>query len=127
MQATSSMAGPEEESVVSDYKLMMLTNARPGREADLVRWYESHLDDMLRLPGVTAAQCFDFDTELSVEPDAAYKYLAVYDISTDDLGETLSAMQRAAGTPDMPMTDAMDPKTSAVVYRARGPRRTKAS
>jgi hypothetical protein len=107
-----------------DYKLLMLTNSLPGRDADLVECYDKHLDDMLRLPGVIAAQCFDYDTELSVEPSAAYRYLAVYDISTDDLTETLSAMQRAVGTDAMPMTGAMDPKTSAVIYRARGARRS---
>ncbi len=110
---------------MTDYKLVMLTNAKPGRDDEFKTWYEGHLGDMLRLPGVTAAQCFDRDIEISVEPGAAYNYLAVYDITTSDLSHTLSTLQKSVGTAAMPMSDAMEPKTWAVVYRARGPRRTR--
>ena len=91
---------------MADYKLIMLSNSKPGRQAELVEWYEGHLDDMLRIPGVVGAQCFDYDA--AINDPHAYKNLAVYDISTDDLSETLAAIQRTAGTAEMPMTDAMD-------------------
>jgi hypothetical protein len=112
---------------MNEYKLMMLTNAKPGREDELKDWYERHLDDMLKLPGVVGAQCFDADTDISSASPSPYKYLAVYDISTDDLSSTLAALQGAVGTSAMPMSDALDPASSAVIYRARGPRRHKAS
>jgi hypothetical protein len=110
---------------MTEYRMTMLTNAKPGRDAEFKNWYEGHLDDMLRLPGVVAAQCFDFDTELSVEPVSEYRYLAIYEFDTDNLGETLGALQAAVGTAAMPMSDAMAPKTHAVVFRARGERRMK--
>jgi hypothetical protein len=105
-----------------EYKLMMLTNASPGRDADLLKWYEGHLGDMLRIPGVTGAQCFDHLQDISVAPPAAalFKYLAVYDISTEDLGHTLTTLQSAVMSGEMAMSDALDPNTSAIVYRARG-------
>ena len=108
-----------------EYKMTMLTNAKPGRDAEFKTWYERHLDDMLRLPGVVAAQCFDFDTELSARPVSEYRYLAIYEFDTDNLAETLGALQTAVGTEAMPMSDAMEPKTAAAVYRARGARHVK--
>ena len=108
-----------------DYKLIMLTNAKPGRDEEFKTWYNAHLDDMLRVPGVTGAQCFDQDTTMSPGAGGAYKYLAVYDISTADLGHTLSTLGASVGTDAMPMSDAMAPETWAVVYKARGPHRKK--
>jgi hypothetical protein len=109
---------------MADYKLIMLSNAKPGRDDEFKKWYEGHLGDMLRIPGVVGAQCFDYEMELSEKPEAAFKNLAVYDITTDDLGQTLTALQKAAGTEAMPMSSAMDPKTSAVIYKARGKRKS---
>lgn len=106
---------------MAEYKLMMLTNAVAGRDTDLLNWYEGHLRDILRIPGFTGAQCFDYVKDISISPPPAplFKYLAVYDIRTDDLNLTLSALRDAAGTEAMPMSDALDPHTSAIVYRAR--------
>jgi hypothetical protein len=110
---------------MADYKLIMLSNAKPGRDEEFKKWYEGHLDDMLRIPGVTSAQCYDYDMELSEKPESKFKYMAIYDLATNDLPQSLLALQKAAGTDAMPMSDAMDSKTSAIIYRARGPRRTR--
>ena len=48
---------------MTGYRMTMLKNAKSGRDEEFKKCYESHLDDMLRLPGVVAAQCFEFDTE----------------------------------------------------------------
>jgi hypothetical protein len=110
---------------VADYKLIMLTNAKAGRDEEFKKWYdERHLGDMLRIPGVKGAQTFDSNMVMSPDPASTYKYLAVYDITTEDLSHTLGSLQKAAGTDAMPMSDAMDPKTWAVVYRARSTRRS---
>jgi hypothetical protein len=108
---------------MAEYKLIMLSNAQPGRDDEFKKWYEGHLNDMLRIPGVVGAQCYDYDMELSAKPEGAYKYMAIYDISTNDLSHTLTTLQKSAGTSAMPMSDAMNPKTSAVVYKARGQRK----
>ncbi len=110
---------------MADYKLIMLSNAKPGRDEEFKTWYQRHLNDMLRIPGVTAAQCYDYDMELSEKPEAKFKYMALYEITTDDLPQSLMALQKAAGTDAMPMSDAMDAKTSAIIYRTRGPRLTR--
>jgi hypothetical protein len=115
----------KEKRPMADYRLIMLSNAKTGRDEEFKKWYERHLDDMLRIPGVTAAQTYDYDMELSERPEAKFKYMALYEIATDDLSQSLMALQKAAGTDAMPMSDAMDPKSSAIVYRARGPRRTR--
>jgi hypothetical protein len=110
---------------MSDYRLIMLSNAEPGKDEEFKKWYEGHLDDMLKIPGVVSAQVFDYNMELSEKPESAFKNLAVYEISTDDLGQTLKALQAAAGTDAMPMSSAMSPKTSAVIYKARSKRKSK--
>jgi len=108
-------------ATMPEYRLMMLTNAVAGRDKELLKWYEGHLGDILRIPGFNGAQCFDHVQDISVLPPPAplFKYLAVYDISTDDLNQTLSALRDVAGTAAMPMSDALDPHTSAIIYRAR--------
>jgi hypothetical protein len=108
---------------MTDYKLIMLSNALPGKDEEFKKWYDRHLDDMLKIPGVVGAQCFDYHMELSEKPESPFKNMAVYEISTEDLTHTLKALQGAAGTDAMPMSSAMDPKTLAVVYKARGKRK----
>jgi len=41
------------------FRMIMLSQAQPGRESDYERWYdEIHIPDMLQVPGFTAVQRF---------------------------------------------------------------------
>ena len=105
------------------YKFVVMTNSCDGREDDLERWYtdghvddmldefkrwykDQHLGDVLRVPGFVGAQ--RFDAVLDVEPQTPYRYLAVYDIETDDLDGLFAECARRDGTPLMPSSDALD-------------------
>lgn len=67
------------------------TNCDPAREAAFNEWYDTvHLPDILQTPGFVRARRFvqkDFR-------DGRGKYLAIYDIETDDIGRTMHERAR---------------------------------
>ncbi len=105
------------------YKLVVLTNPVEGREDDYNAWYEGrHLDDILKVPGFTQAQRFVVDNPLPGAPPT-HKYLAIYDFESDDLAATMQIFLANGGTEKMPISDALAPDASPVVYRVIGPAR----
>ena len=95
-----------------------------GRDTEYNRWYsEQHVGDVLRVPGVVAAQRFRL-----AQPDngAPGPYLAVYEIESDDVQQTLAHIASRAGTADMPISSALDVKSvTALAYEAITERRTR--
>ena len=60
------------------------------------------LDVLLKVDGFVAAQRF----KIAPKPDDdGPKYLAIYEIETDDINATLGMVRHRAGTPDMPMSE----------------------
>src|SRR5262249_41638932 len=98
------------------YKLLVLTNAVPGRDDEFNRWYnEQHIPDALDVPGFAAAQRFALAPEQM--PGAApgrWRYLAIYDIESDSLKATMTESMSRAGTARMPQSDAADHSSSAI-------------
>lgn len=85
------------------YKFMAQCNAFDGREADFNAWYDGqHLPDMLKIPGFISAERF------TLVGDGTYRFLAIYEMDTDDLGATLGEIDRRAGSEAMPISDAID-------------------
>lgn len=85
------------------YKLVALSNAVAGRDDDYNEWYQSqHMPDVLAVPGFVAAE------RLQVLGDGPYKYLAIYEIETDDIGAVLAEFSKRPGTELMPVSDALD-------------------
>jgi hypothetical protein len=92
--------------------LVVVSNSTPGQDDEYNRWYtEQHLDDVLRVPGVVAAQRFKvaFDGAKSL----LGPYLAIYEIETDDSKPAdpkaiFDAMAKAGEAGLMPMTPAID-------------------
>jgi hypothetical protein len=92
--------------------LVVLSDAAsPAQDAEYNRWYtEQHLDDVLRVPGVVAAQRFKvaFDAAKTVPAP----YLAIYEIETADENADPKAifagLAKAAEAGQMPMTPAMN-------------------
>jgi hypothetical protein len=84
------------------------TNPVEGKEDEYNDWYEhQHLDDILRLPGFVSAQRFRLaDTDPA--QSAAQRYLAIYEIETDDINAVNMTMVAAAGGPSLPLSDALD-------------------
>ena len=92
-----------------------------GREDEFNRWYDdTHLPEMLQVPGFVAGRRYALTGPIAADRP---RFLAVYEIETDDLAATLQALSAAA--PTMTVSDAMDqPATVIDLYEVLGERRT---
>lgn len=93
------------------YLFLAFTNPTEGNEAEFNRWYdEQHLDDVINIPGFVSARRFrlaerqfQFNTQ-----QQEHRYLAMYEIETDDIGEVMRDLESRVGTPEVVMVDAID-------------------
>jgi hypothetical protein len=104
---------------MSRHIFAVLTNPVEGREAEFNAWYDRHLHDILRLPGLVSAQRF----RLSPEQSAAtpYRYLVLYEIETNDLAETIRKLKARDGTDEIPATTALASGVLASFFQPIGP------
>jgi hypothetical protein len=101
---------------MAKYTFVVLSNpTTPGQEAEYNEWYNKiHIPDVLNVPGFVAAQRFTLaDAQLGDGPHA-HRYLALYEIETDDAKATLNELQKRVGTADMVMSDGIDMKGISV-------------
>jgi hypothetical protein len=83
--------------------LLAFSNPLEGREDEFNAWYnERHLDDVLKVPGYISAQRFELSST-QMMPDGPYRYLAIYEVGTDDL-EAAPAVLQSMTPKDMPVT-----------------------
>ncbi len=95
---------------MAKYTFVVLTNPTAGNEVEYNRWYnERHIPDVLNVPGIVAAQRFTL-AESQMGDKNPHRYLALYEIETNDLAGTLNELKARAGTADMVMSDAIDLK-----------------
>jgi len=106
------------------YAYLVFTQPASGLDAEYNRWYsEQHLGDVLRVPGFVSAQRFNLTQG---DGPAPAPYLAVYEFESDDVNRTLSSLAERAGTPDMPLSPALDLATvKTFVYEVIGDRKTR--
>lgn len=97
---------------------VVMTRPTAGQDAEFNRWYdEQHVPDVLRVPGFVG--CRRFSLGVGQDPNA-FSYLALYDMETDDPAAVLAELNKRAGTPQMPLSPALDVTTvSATLYTAR--------
>ena len=96
------------------YIFLAFTNPTEGREEEYNRWYDTqHLADVINVPGFVAAHRFrlaparfQFDTKAQ-----EHRYLALYEIETDDIAAVMKELASRVGTPEVLMTDAIDMST----------------
>ena len=89
------------------FKLLVFSDPVKGGEKEFNDWYTGrHLADIVALPGFTAAQRF----KLQGIPlgACANKYLAIYEMETDDPDGVIANMFSLRGTPAMPIPPAFD-------------------
>ena len=93
---------------MATYNIIVLSNPVAGREAEFNEWYaKPHIPDVLKCPGVVTAQRFRrVDSRSS--PNATHKYVARYEVETDDLDATMAEIRSRRGGPQMLMSDAFD-------------------
>jgi hypothetical protein len=97
---------------MAKYTFVVLSNpTTPAQEAEYNEWYNKiHIPDVLNVPGFVAAQRFTLaDAQLGDGPHA-HRYLALYEIETDDAKGALKELQKRVGTADMVISDGIDMK-----------------
>jgi hypothetical protein len=97
---------------MAKYTFVVLSNpTTPGQEAEYNEWYNKvHIPDVLNVPGFLAAQRFKLaDAQLGDRP-RAHRYLALYEIESNDAKATLKELEKRIGTADMVMSDGIDMK-----------------
>ena len=93
--------------------LVVLTNAVDGQDDEYNEWYDNqHLKDVLALDGYVAAQRFGL-AEPGPSTELSHRYLALYEIETDDLAKVHEGLGAAANTPAMPISPAL--KSGSVI------------
>ena len=80
------------------FKMIALTRPVEGREDEYNDWYQNvHLPEICAVPGVVGAQRYKLAAPLMGFDSRPY--LAIYDIESDDIRQTLGAFAQAKRTP----------------------------
>lgn len=91
------------------YKMVVLINAQDGREDEMNEWFTgTHMPDALKIPGYRSGQRFRLTEPQREGASRQWKYLAIYDIETDDLDGVITELKTRQGTPLMVGTDTLE-------------------
>ena len=95
--------------------LVVLSNAVEGREEEYNDWYtNTHLRDILALPGFVSAQRFKLSDE-QLRKKGPHKYLAIYEIDGEDPKKALDALRKAIKE-GMNISSALDTDVTSWVF-----------
>jgi hypothetical protein len=101
---------------MAQYVFVVYTNPITGQDEAYHDWYNNqHLGDVTRIPGYIAAQRFEF-VPIAGTTQLTHRYLALYTVETDDLAATHEALMAAAGSPALPLSDALDRDGAVMSY-----------
>jgi hypothetical protein len=97
--------------------MVVQSKAVDGKDAEYNEWYDSqHFGDICAIPGVTGGRRLEQVMTVAGEP--GLKYLAIYDIETDDIGALMAEMGRRGAEGLMPISDALDaPASQLWIYQ----------
>jgi len=81
---------------MAKYTFVVLTNPVEGKEDEYNKWYnQHHIPDVISVPGFVSGHRFRLaDTQFGGEASRAFKYLALYEIETDDLPALSARFQK---------------------------------
>jgi len=97
------------------YKFLVFSNPVAGREDDYNDWYtNTHVAEVTAIPGFTGAQRFRLVPGEGPQPD--HRYLAIYDIESENVGEVMQELVVRGTSGGMQMSDAIDPQVSTFLY-----------
>lgn len=81
--------------------LVVLSNCSEGTDDAFNNWYtNTHLPDVIRVPGFSAAQRFRIsDTQMAGDGDTPYKYLAIYEVDADEVTVPRDGLRETSANP----------------------------
>jgi hypothetical protein len=92
---------------MANYKMIVFTDPAPGREDEYNDWYNNvHLRDLCSVPGFVSAQRFKLEGMIAGELPT--RYLAIYEMDTDDPAKVMAKVGEQAAAGAMILSDAMD-------------------
>jgi len=81
---TGARPQPKRETLMEKHLFVGFTNPVEGEEDAFNAWYSDvHLKDVLKVPGIVAAQRFKLSDVQRDKPPFPWRYLALYEIETD--------------------------------------------
>lgn len=105
---------------MANYILMVFTDPMPGQEDEYNRWYDDiHITELLeKVPGIESAKRY---TEDATSPESLdRKYLAIYELETDDPNTVMADLARLAESGEMNVSPALDGDNSRLmIFKAR--------
>lgn len=108
------------------YISVVLSNPVPGREEEFNDWYSNqHVPDVLAIPGVIAASRYRRIGESAAPPFGRFRYMAMYELETNDLRALFRELNARVGTARMPMHDALAPELGFHDWEVLLPRQVK--
>lgn len=97
------------------YRMFVFSNPSEGLEEEYNDWYNNqHLSDVVQVDGIVAAQRFAVDSSPGDSTPPPFRYLAIYELETDDVGKVLDELRIRAGTPQMPRSPALGQVSIAI-------------
>ena len=110
---------------MAKYSMVVMTNCEPGTDAEFNDWYDRiHLPDVLRVPGIVAAQRYKLTAEQRRTTHPGWGYLAIYEVETRNLKATYEVMDREL--PKAYKSPSMNKTTWAYFFQPIGKRQVKA-
>jgi len=80
---------------------IVMSNPIEGKEEEYNDWYSNiHLQEVVKIDGFISAQRFKL-TEGQQMDNQPYKYMAIYEIENEEIGDTIKELNEAAGTLNM--------------------------
>ena len=95
---------------------LVYSNPVEGMEEEYNQWYNNvHLKEVLQIDGFNSAQRFELTSAQLVE-EQEYKYLAMYEIDSDDVEGATQRLIEAASWLDM--SPALDLKLHVSIFKS---------
>lgn len=101
----------------ANYYFLSFVNGLPGREAEYDKWYlERHIHEVLAAPDFVAAQRFTLERTVTQELFHPFRYLAVYELCSDDLTRSIASLESYLVSGVMTETALKDPTRRLQVF-----------
>ena len=100
------------------YIIEVKSNPTEGNEDAYNQWYsDTHLTEVLQVPGFISAQRFKVDADQAPEPPK-YKYLAIYEVEADEPMDVLHVLAQATAEGKIVTSDTLDlTDISTIIYK----------